>query len=170
MMNNDLMFILVIVIIICLLKSYYPNMDYCQLIMISILAYVIYYVYNMNLEQFTNYNGSYSGYVNKTDCKHSWKSEPCDTELNDTMGFTQFGSSVPLNATDNSLSDQHSNYPSVDGISDKNSMFMFSYNKASPDCCPSSYSTSTGCVCTNTEQRDYVKKRGGNNTSYSNNF
>lgn len=45
------------------------------------------------------------------------------------------------------------------------SMFIFQKNLASPLCCPSTYSTSRGCVCTPSWQRwqiGYV--RGGNNS------
>ena len=52
--------------------------------------------------------------------------------------------------------------PSVDGTpGSPNSMFMFANNKSSPACCPSTFSTSTGCVCTTQPQRDYVGKRRG---------
>lgn len=51
--------------------------------------------------------------------------------------------------------------PTIDGVSGSpKSMFMFSNNKSSPDCCPSTFSTSTGCVCTTDAQRDFVKGRG----------
>ena len=50
--------------------------------------------------------------------------------------------------------------PSIDGTpGSPNSMFMFANNKSSPSCCPSTFSTSTGCVCTTQQQRDYVAKR-----------
>jgi len=45
------------------------------------------------------------------------------------------------------------------------SMFMFKYNKSSPSCCPSTFSTSDGCVCTTPEQRDLIAGRAGNVTS-----
>ena len=45
------------------------------------------------------------------------------------------------------------------------SMFMFTHNQAHPDCCPSTYSTSTGCVCTTKEQVDFINKRGKNRSS-----
>lgn len=52
--------------------------------------------------------------------------------------------------------------PSIDGTpGSPNSMFMFANNKSSPACCPSTFSTSTGCVCTTQAQRDYVAKRRG---------
>ena len=51
--------------------------------------------------------------------------------------------------------------PSVTGVAgDDSNMFMFYKNKSSPDCCPSTYSTSTGCVCTTQDQRDYINRRG----------
>ena len=46
------------------------------------------------------------------------------------------------------------------------SMFLFSKNIASPLCCPATYSTSNGCVCTTQEQRDLVSLYRGNNKSY----
>jgi len=45
------------------------------------------------------------------------------------------------------------------------SMFIFQKNIASPMCCPSTYSTSKGCVCTSSKQRfDIGYTRGGNNS------
>lgn len=45
----------------------------------------------------------------------------------------------------------------------EDSMFMFSHNVASPSCCPSTYSTDRGCVCTTQQQRDWIGvHRGGN--------
>ena len=51
--------------------------------------------------------------------------------------------------------------PSITGLDgDDQNMFMFYRNKSSPNCCPSTYSTSTGCVCTTQDQRDYITRRG----------
>ena len=47
------------------------------------------------------------------------------------------------------------------------SMVMFAKNKSKPECCPSPYSTSTGCVCMTSEQINYLNTRGGNRTSDS---
>lgn len=45
------------------------------------------------------------------------------------------------------------------------SLFIFSDNKISPECCKSAtYSSSTGCVCTTPEQRNFINQRGGNRT------
>ena len=52
--------------------------------------------------------------------------------------------------------------PSVDGTNESpRSLFPFTFNKSSPDCCPSTFSTSTGCVCTTQQQRDFISKRRG---------
>lgn len=53
--------------------------------------------------------------------------------------------------------------PPVDGDADSpQRLFMFANNSSSLNCCPSTYSTSTGCVCTTEKQRDYVNRRGHN--------
>lgn len=39
---------------------------------------------------------------------------------------------------------------------------LFGENEMNPNCCPSSYSSSKGCVCMTSEQINYLNKRGGN--------
>jgi hypothetical protein len=46
-------------------------------------------------------------------------------------------------------------------------MVIFAKNKFKPECCPSPYSSSTGCVCMTPEQITYLNTRGGNRTSDS---
>ena len=56
--------------------------------------------------------------------------------------------------------------PTVDG--DPNSpqrLFMFANNKASLNCCPSTYSTDRGCVCSTEKQDNFVRRRGFNNSA-----
>jgi hypothetical protein len=43
-------------------------------------------------------------------------------------------------------------------------LIMFDNNKFDPDCCPSVYSNSSGCVCATPEQMKYLNQRGGNRT------
>jgi hypothetical protein len=51
--------------------------------------------------------------------------------------------------------------PPINGVlGSPQNMFMFSNNKSSPNCCPSTFSTSTGCVCTTENQRKFVNSRG----------
>jgi hypothetical protein len=41
---------------------------------------------------------------------------------------------------------------------------IFGENEINPNCCPSSYSSSKGCVCMTSEQVSFLNKRGGNRT------
>jgi len=45
----------------------------------------------------------------------------------------------------------------------KKSMFMFHRNRAHIACCPSTYSTGGGCICTDEQQRNLVGVKRGNN-------
>jgi hypothetical protein len=41
-------------------------------------------------------------------------------------------------------------------------MSMLSENHVSADCCPSTYTTSNGCVCLTQDQLEQINTRGGN--------
>lgn len=43
-------------------------------------------------------------------------------------------------------------------------LLIFAENEVKPECCPSYYSSSTGCICTSQKQWDYLNQRGGNRT------
>jgi hypothetical protein len=43
-------------------------------------------------------------------------------------------------------------------------LLIFAHNEVKPECCPSYYSSSTGCVCTSQKQWNYLNERGGNRT------
>lgn len=43
-------------------------------------------------------------------------------------------------------------------------LLIFADNEVKPECCPSYYTSSTGCVCTSKKQMDYLNERGGNRT------
>ena len=49
----------------------------------------------------------------------------------------------------------------------KGEMLMFANTEFKPECCPNTYSTSTGCACMTTDQYNYLILRGGNNAPYS---
>jgi hypothetical protein len=44
---------------------------------------------------------------------------------------------------------------------------IFADNKFRPECCPSTYSSSTGCACVSQEQIKYLSERAGNRTMTS---
>jgi hypothetical protein len=105
--------------------------------------------------------GPYDGLCLQTGNKQAWMKTPDETALvpNDAL-FTYLSSQGPTKPvfTDNSSL----NGPSVDGHPDSDKkMFMLANNRTSPNCCPSTFSTSTGCVCTTKNQRDFVASRGG---------
>ena len=63
-----------------------------------------------------------------------------------------------------STDDAYLSGPTVDGEADSpQRLFMFANNAASPSCCPSTFSTSTGCICSTEKQDDYIRRRGFNN-------
>ena len=42
---------------------------------------------------------------------------------------------------------------------------LLTYSTFSPDCCPSVYSSSTGCLCNNNNEFSAITTRGGNRSS-----
>ena len=116
----------------------------------------------------TDYNmGEFSGLLLKPEGCSDWRKPPACNKLLKGNVTTVFGSQEPLK---DHLTKSTNEGPPVDGNSDDNrkQLFMFAYNKSSPDCCPSTYTTSTGCICTTKAQRDYINQRGNNrkNTEY----
>ena len=104
--------------------------------------------------------GPFDGLCLQTGNKEHWMKSPDNTALipNDAL-FSYLSSQGPLKPvfTDNSALFG----PPIDGQdgSDKK-MFMFANNRTSPNCCPGTFSTSTGCVCTTENQRDFIASRG----------
>ena len=49
----------------------------------------------------------------------------------------------------------------------KGEMDMFATTPFKPECCPNTYSSSTGCACMTVDQYKYLNDRGGNNVPYS---
>jgi len=52
--------------------------------------------------------------------------------------------------------------PSPNVPLDSGELYIFANNNQSPDCCPSYYSGSDGCVCETNEQVTFLNERGGN--------
>ena len=111
----------------------------------------------------------YDGVCLNTGNTESWMKSPANSSLvdNNTL-FTYLTSQGPLKPV---ISDNaYLIGPPIDGdTSSPNKMFMLANNRSSPNCCPSTFSTSTGCVCTTEKQRDYVNRRGSNNPKSMNN-
>jgi len=57
------------------------------------------------------------------------------------------------------------NLPTVDGTAmAPRAMASMAFNRSSPECCPSQYTTDRGCVCLTDEQKDWLGSRGSNKT------
>ena len=104
--------------------------------------------------------GPYDGVCLKTGNKEYWMKSPDNTSLlpNDEL-YSYLGSQGPVKMR---LSDQAALIgPPIDGVKGSaEKKFMFANNKASLACCPSTFSTSTGCICTTENQRDFINGRG----------
>lgn len=107
--------------------------------------------------------GSLDGIRLKTGCSDEWRHPPCGPRFkNTTQNLTVQGHQLPLKTppTANEFPDA----PTVDGQEGSpRSMFMFAYNQSSPECCPSTYSSDQGCVCTTPEQRRLIENGGSSN-------
>ena len=112
--------------------------------------------------------GDYDGIPLRTQCKDGWRSPPCTAPLSQpTRNETVYGHQLPLKLAPTVL--DFSTAPPIDGQSGQpRSDFMFAYNQSSPFCCPATYSSSTGCVCTTPEQREWLQKRGNNASTLQN--
>ncbi len=96
---------------------------------------------------------------------HKWRFNPSNKRLKTNKPIKTYqglSNSIHIEKTDGPLMD--TSKPPVDGLKNPdekhNSMFLFRYNQFSPECCPSTYSTSKGCVCTTDFQREFIARRG----------
>ena len=112
------------------------------------------------VKQMPDMMGPYDGLCLQTGNNQYWMKSPDETALvpNDAL-FTYLSSQGPTKPV---FTDNSALYgPPVDGHPDSDKkLFMFANNRTSPNCCPSTFSTSTGCVCTTKNQRDYITSRG----------
>jgi hypothetical protein len=170
MLNNNQLLPLVIILIlgICFVssnnksssnnktssKSSNDNLMICMLVIGIVLFFVI-----------QDMKKSREGYLGFAPIEHRMN---CGTRIRQPITNTPLVRDVTVHSPIGSphiLTEDLSsnNFPTVDG--DKNSprhLFMFANNQASPECCPSTYSTSTGCICRNTTQDKLIQSRGSN--------
>jgi hypothetical protein len=105
-------------------------------------------------------NMPYDGVCLKTGNSDQWMKSPDNSQLipNDKL-YTYLANQIPLKT---GLSDQTVlTGPPIDGAKGSpEKMFMWANNVSSPLCCPSTYTTSTGCICSTKNQRDFIAGRG----------
>ena len=109
----------------------------------------------------------YDGLCLQTGNQEPWMKNPDNTALIPNANlFAYLSSQGPLKPVFTDNSSLHG--PPVDGVKgSEKKMFMLANNRSSPNCCPSTFSTSTGCICTTKNQRDFVASRGHNNPKAS---
>ena len=104
--------------------------------------------------------GPYDGVCLKTGNQEYWMKSPDEAALvpNDGL-YSYLSSQGPVKMK---LSDQSALIgPPVDGVKGSaEKMFMWANNVSSPHCCPSTFTTSTGCICSTKNQRDFIAARG----------
>jgi hypothetical protein len=98
--------------------------------------------------------------------KESFNNTNENTLLNKDKLLVIQGNTIPDRGGKQINFDQNDpSFQSVDGT-DKTpkSMFMFAFNKCSPECCGSSpYNCQGGCVCLTNSQTKFLSTRGNNN-------
>ena len=144
---------------------------------LTIISVLFLYIFNENINKYSvmetfkqapiDYKmGSYDNIKLKPDGCSDWRHSPaCNKLYTETEIYTPHGTPLPLSPkfSKNGVT----NGPTVDGtLNTPNDMFIFAYNKSSLDCCPSTYSTDRGCVCTTKQQRRFINSRG-NNRNYN---
>ena len=104
----------------------------------------------------------YDGMCLKNSDEDFWMKSPSNLDLVDNSNlYTIQGHTNPNRPVISDVSAL--NGPTIDGTdSSPKSLFLLKNNKVSPSCCPSTFSTSSGCVCTTKNQRDFVASRGNN--------
>ena len=147
------------------------NNKYIVLFLTSIIMTFCIYVNNDSLnkkmfEKFapTNYSmGKFSNLLLKPNGCSEWRRKPACNKLVSKI-YTPQGNQLPLKPN---FTEPINSGPPIDGNSEddtRKDMFIFAYNKCSPDCCPSTFSCSNGCICTTKNQREYINQRGNNRT------
>ena len=63
----------------------------------------------------------------------------------------------------NTVLSSHANYKGTE-VPLQGTLNFFKDNAFKPECCPSTYTSSTGCACTSVAQLNYLNQRGGNRT------
>lgn len=108
---------------------------------------------------YSNKKYEYGNILNR-EIHHGWMHPPQHTPLFESRPNLYAGSPLPLKDSPTETPN-YSNGPSVDGTNNTPpAMFMFANNQCKPECCPSTYSCNGGCVCTTSNQRNFINGRG----------
>ena len=178
MYMNSFIILFVVLIVLLLSMTKKPQYSLITMILLSLLFFFM-------ILNYKNYRENFANSVNidntvSNDYTDTWTIGPYsnlilpsnNTEnvfpLLDPKQFGVYqGNEIPLKDNPYSKSIDVKDmldpyvYPSVDGNADGlTSNFMFAYNQSSPLCCPSTFSTSGGCVCLTEAQKNLIGNRG----------
>lgn len=159
--------IIVLILISCFLDFINYNIINDTIKILLLIALLISILHNNKSEGFTNKVGPYSDldlskFIRNTNVplkEPKFYSNECNLKGDESYAYTQNKCGTPL------TQDIDSNHrPTVDGSPgmNKKKLFMLTYNQCKPECCPSTYTCSNGCVCLTDNQRDFLTKRGHN--------
>jgi hypothetical protein len=90
---------------------------------------------------------------------------PIDYQMGQDVSTSSLNWKNAMNTTGNGASAHQATAPAA--ALEQGQLFMFDDTTFSPDCCPSDYSSSTGCACTTKNQMSFLNERGGNRTMAS---
>ena len=90
-----------------------------------------------------------------------------DTELEPFENYMQQANSCVADSSvwqmqSKTFNDNIMNHNDINNNADNS--FFFSDTEFKGECCPSRYSTSSGCACLSQQKKDFLSNRGGNRT------
>ena len=141
------------------------NTTFLILVALSLLMYII----NYNNSLYENFKTRpISNKFSLPICANdAWRYPTPRMSSKDKIKVNQFSHYMPVSP---SYTELQSLGPSVDGSHNSpENMFMFAHNECKPECCPSTFSCSGGCVCSTKKQIKFGKTRGNNKTLSINN-
>ena len=186
-MDSNLLILIIIILIIFYVSTQSNSKDKMKidnsmilcLLLIGLLIFFVYRDFNKTTESFytkpwdhsrSTYaeldrkrTGNYPG-IFKSKCYKNPKKKVRFDLAKNVLHHSPVGS--PHQLTEDLTS---YNFPTVDGQKGSpRHMFVFAKNQASPECCPSTYTTDRGCICTTEQQEKLLQSRGRNKTYTAN--
>ena len=173
---NSLTPLVLLLLLAILFAASYQEVNTRLIIIVITLLIGLFVCYTQMKEQFSNYapvlhnmgkcggikynlqNNIYPLGMSYANLKLNPQPKPEYPLVSDVTIFSPVGDGIKL--TQDPVAHR---YPTVDGQEGSpKHMFILAHNQSRPECCPSTYSNSIGCVCTTEQQRKYINTRGGN--------
>ena len=157
MQNNFLPLIILLVLVLCYLacddktlKSDKNSMFFVSLLIVGlVMFFVIKDVNDRNKDISETFTAPITYRLSKP-----MRSCPKGPKLSRVVFTTPDGEDIPLKEVMNS-----SDYPNTNGLDSPKSMFLLKHNLASPSNCPSTYTTSNGCIALTENQLKALQRR-----------